>query len=87
VSAIHILVVTSGPRIGDIEAAAVASVVGAQLSAISGGVLCVLGVVGVARLFPELDRRLRPDAPPGTSLQGGAAPGNGDGATAGEAAE
>jgi MFS family permease len=62
VSAIHILVVTSGPRIGDIEAAAVASVIGAQLSAISGGVLCVLGVVGVARLFPELDRRLRPEA-------------------------
>jgi MFS family permease len=64
VSAIHILVVTSGPRIGDIEAAAVASVVGAQLSAISGGVLCVLGVIGVARLFPELDRRLRPETAP-----------------------
>jgi MFS family permease len=63
VSAIHILVVTSGPRIGDIEAAAVASVVGAQLSAISGGVLCVLGVIGVARAFPELDRRLRPETP------------------------
>jgi len=64
VSAIHILVVTSGPRLGDIEAAAVASVVGAQLSAISGGVLCVLGVIGVARLFPELDRRLRPETAP-----------------------
>lgn len=63
VSAIHIVVVTSGPRIGDIEAAAVASVIGAQLSAISGGILCVLGVAGVARLFPELDRKLRPDAP------------------------
>jgi MFS family permease len=72
VSAIHILVVTSGPRIGDIEAAAVASVIGAQLSAISGGVLCVLGVLGVKRLFPELDRRLRPDAPP--SLAASAAP-------------
>jgi MFS family permease len=64
VSAIHILVVTSGPRIGDIEAAGVAAVVGAQLSAISGGLLCVLGVIGVARLFPELDRQLRPEAPP-----------------------
>jgi len=64
VSAIHLLVVTSGPRLGDIEAAAVASVVGAQLSAISGGVLCVLGVIGVARLFPELDRRLRPETAP-----------------------
>jgi len=69
VSAIHILVVTSGPRIGDIEAAAVASVVGAQISAISGGVLCVLGVIGVARLFPELDRRLRPEAPTPVAAQ------------------
>jgi MFS family permease len=64
VMATHSLVVTSGPRIGDIEAAAVASVIGAQLSAISGGILCVLGVFGVARLFPELDLQLRPDAPP-----------------------
>lgn len=64
VSAIHLLVVTSGPRVGDIEAAAVAAVIGAQLSAISGGLLCVLGVFGVARWFPELDHQLRPDAPP-----------------------
>lgn len=56
VSAIHIVVVTSGPRIGDIEAAAVASVIGAQLSALSGGILCLLGVFVVARWYPELDR-------------------------------
>jgi MFS family permease len=74
VSAIHIVVVTSGPRIGDIEAAAVASVVGAQLSAISGGLLCIIGVIGVTRAFPELDRRLRPDAPP-PALAGAAATG------------
>lgn len=56
VSAIHILAVTSGPRIGDIEAAAVASVVGPQLSVVSGGVLCLLGVGAVVRRFPELAR-------------------------------
>jgi MFS family permease len=56
ISAIHQLVVISGPRAGDIEAAGVASVIGAQLSAISGGVLCLLGVFAVARWFPELDR-------------------------------
>jgi hypothetical protein len=60
VSAIHILVVTSGPRIGDIEAAAVASLVGPQLSVISGGVACIGGVLAVARAFPELGRQLRP---------------------------
>jgi MFS family permease len=59
VSAINLLVVTGGPRIGDIEAAAVASVIGAQLSAISGGVLCLLGVLAVARAYPELDRHER----------------------------
>ncbi len=63
VSAIHIVVVTSGPRIGDIEAAAVASVVGAQLSAISGGLLCLLGVYVVARWYPELDRHEAAAAP------------------------
>jgi MFS family permease len=54
VMSIHTLVVTSGPRLGDAEAAAVASVVGPQLSVVSGGLLCLLGLVGVVRSFPEL---------------------------------
>jgi MFS family permease len=54
VSALHILVVTSGPRVGDVEAAAVAAVAGAQVSVVSGGLLCLVGVVVVARMFPEL---------------------------------
>jgi MFS family permease len=56
VSAIHLLVVTSGPRVGDIEAAAVAAAFGAQLSVVSGGALCLLGVLAVARAYPELMR-------------------------------
>jgi MFS family permease len=62
VSSIHILVVTSGPRLGDIEAAAAAAVIGAQASVISGGVLCILGVAVVARLFPELARHVHEPA-------------------------
>ena len=54
VTSINILVVSSGPRIGDIEAAAVAAVVGAQLSVVSGGLLCIFGVAAVVRAFPEL---------------------------------
>ena len=54
IASIHILVVTSGPRIGDIEAAAVASLIGAQASVVTGGLLCLIGLVGVWRLFPEL---------------------------------
>jgi MFS family permease len=64
VSSINILVVTSGPRLGDIEAAAVASAIGTQLSVVSGGVLCLVGLLGVVRFFPELARHTheRPDA-------------------------
>ena len=54
VTAIHMLVVTSGPRMGDLEAAVVATLVGAQASIVSGGLLCLAGVAAVARLFPEL---------------------------------
>lgn len=54
VMSIHGLVVTSGPRIGDLEAAAVASVVGPQAAVVSGGLLCLVGVAVVMRAFPEL---------------------------------
>lgn len=54
VMSIHGLVVTSGPRIGDVEAAVVATLIGPQAAVVSGGVLCLVGVVVVARLFPEL---------------------------------
>jgi MFS family permease len=54
VMSIHTLVVTSGPRLGDAEAALVAAVVGPQLSVISGGVMVLLGLGWVVRKFPEL---------------------------------
>ena len=62
VSSIHILVVTSGPRLGDIEAAAAAAIIGAQASVVSGGILCVIGVAVVAKLFPELGRHVHEPA-------------------------
>jgi MFS family permease len=54
VMSIHILVVTSGPRLGDIEAAVVAALTNPQFAVVSGGVACVLGVAVVARRFPQL---------------------------------
>ncbi len=60
VMSIHALVVTSGPRMGDLEATAVAALVGAQVSVVSGGLLCLVGVVAVARLFPELWANVMP---------------------------
>jgi MFS family permease len=56
VSSIHILVVTGGPRIGDAEASAVAAVIGAQWSAVSGGVLSLVGVGLIALAMPEFRR-------------------------------
>lgn len=53
---VHILVVTSGPRLGDVEAAAVAALVGPQLAVVSGGLLCLVGLVAAVRRFPELGR-------------------------------
>ena len=71
-SSIHSLVVTSGPRLGDAEAAGVAAVAGPQFSVVSGGVMCLLGLVVVVRRFPQLlgyehshaDRAARPAADP-----------------------
>jgi MFS family permease len=53
-SSIYMLVVTSGPRVGDAEAAAVAAVAGPQFSVVSGGVMCLLGLIAVVRFFPQL---------------------------------
>ncbi len=54
VTSIHTLVVTSGPRLGDIEASVVAALTSPQFAVVSGGVACVAGVWVVARHFPEL---------------------------------
>jgi MFS family permease len=59
VTSIHILVVSSGPRIGDIQAATVASAIGTQPTVVLGGLLCLLGTAAVFRAFPELARHVR----------------------------
>ena len=55
-SAIHGAVVSGGPRLGDLEAGAVAAVTSPQFSVVSGGVLCVIGAFAIARFMPELWR-------------------------------
>jgi MFS family permease len=55
-SAIHIMVVTGGPRLGDVEAGAVASLVSPWFSVVSGGIACVAGAVVLALLVPSLAR-------------------------------
>lgn len=55
-SSVFSLVVTSGPRLGDIEAGAVAGAAGPRFSVVSGGLACVVGVGAVVAAFPALAR-------------------------------
>jgi hypothetical protein len=53
-SSVFMLVVTSGPRLGDVESGLAASALGAQAAVVSGGLAC-LGAVGLTVwAFPEL---------------------------------
>lgn len=53
---IHILVVTGGPRLGDVEAGLVADLVSPTFSVVSGGIACVVGAGLLALLYPEFRR-------------------------------
>jgi MFS family permease len=55
-SAVHILVVAGGPRLGDFEAGLVASAFTPTVSVVSGGVLCIAGVAVLALAVPEFAR-------------------------------
>jgi predicted MFS family arabinose efflux permease len=52
-SAVHIAVVTGGPRLGDAESGAVASLAGTEFSVVSGGLACLVGIGLVAWLMPR----------------------------------
>jgi MFS family permease len=56
ISGIHILVVTGGPRLGDLEAGAVASAFSPTVSVVSGGLLCIAGTALLAALVPAFRR-------------------------------
>jgi MFS family permease len=59
-SGIHILVVTGGPRLGDLEAGLVAQAFSPTVSVISGGLACIVGAGVVALAYPGM-RRYRAD--------------------------
>ena len=62
-NAVNIAVVAGGPRLGDLEAGAVASLTSPRFSVVSGGVACMVGAGVIARLIPDLGAWR---APPGT---------------------
>jgi predicted MFS family arabinose efflux permease len=55
-TAIHILVVTGGPRLGDLEAGLVASAFTPTISVVSGGLACIAGVLAIGVLIPQFAR-------------------------------
>ena len=59
---IHILVVTGGPRLGDVEAGLVAGLVSPTFSVVSGGIACLVGAALVALAYPELRRARAADS-------------------------
>ncbi|MBV9050136.1 MAG: MFS transporter [Solirubrobacterales bacterium] len=69
-SAVFSLVVTSGPRLGDIESGSVAGAAGPRFSVLSGGLACLFGVVVIVAAFPAL-ARYGSDRPAATEGAGG----------------
>jgi hypothetical protein len=61
-SAFNTMVVMSGPRLGDLEAGAVAALFTPVISVVSGGLLCVVGIAAIASLNPTLRRYRLPAA-------------------------
>ncbi len=52
-NAVHTAVVTGGPRLGDAEAGAVAALGGVQVSVVSGGLACLVGIGLIGWLMPK----------------------------------
>jgi MFS family permease len=55
-SSVFMLVVASGPRLGDVEAGTAAALGGVRFSVVSGGLACLVGVALVVVAFPALAR-------------------------------
>lgn len=63
VSSVEQIVGAAGPEIGNLRAGIVAGLTSAGFSVVSGGLLCVVGVVAVAATHPSLRRfTIRPAA-------------------------
>lgn len=52
-TAIHVAAAGGGPRLGDLEAGAVAELTSVRFSVVSGGVICALGALAIGRWAPS----------------------------------
>lgn len=62
-SAANLMVVTGGPRLGDVEAGAVAAAIGPALSVVVGGAACLIGTFAIAARFRAFRDYRRSQAP------------------------
>jgi hypothetical protein len=62
ISGVELLVVASGPALGDLEAGAVAAVTSLRFSVVSGGLGCIAGVAVLALMLPQFARYRSPAA-------------------------
>ena len=69
-SGLQIAVVEGGPRLGDLEAGTVASLVSAEFSIVSGGLACIAGAALLTALLPGF-RHYRQPAQSGQPAQAG----------------
>jgi predicted MFS family arabinose efflux permease len=78
-SGLQIAVVAGGPRVGDLEAGAVAAGFGDTTSVVSGGLACIAGAVVLARLLPGFRRQQAvPAGGPGAEELGDGSLGEGE---------
>ena len=61
-SSIFTMVVAGGPRLGDVESGTVAGAVGLRFSVVSGGLLCMIGILPIVAAFPAFWRYNQPRA-------------------------
>jgi predicted MFS family arabinose efflux permease len=82
-SGLQMAVVAGGPRLGDLEAGAVATAFGDTVSVVSGGLACIAGALVLARILPGFRRQrldqAQADPAPGPGHGPGADPGPGAG--------
>ncbi len=65
--AVFFIVVTGGPKLGDLEAGLVAAAFSAPISVVTGGVACIVGAFVTARVYPELPAYRIADEPGSTA--------------------
>jgi MFS family permease len=61
---VFVVVVAGGPRLGDFLAGTMAEAFGLRVALIAGGLACVIAIIALSKLLPELTNYIRRERPP-----------------------